>query len=72
VSRGESELAVASQGEERRNRRTVTEVTGFVQNYNTVLDGKYAEVIYREFVESATAQTTLTPFGTGLDAGSGG
>ena len=45
---------------ERRNRRTVTEVAGFVRRHPTLLDGKYAEVVYREYVESATGQTVLT------------
>ena len=31
-----------------------TEVTGFVKNHPLVLNGKYAEVIFREYVESAT------------------
>lgn len=70
VSRGETELAVASQGEERRNRRTVTEVTGFVQNHNTMIEGQYAAVIYREFVEGATSISNLTPLGTGLGSDS--
>ncbi len=70
VSRGETELAVASQGEERRNRRTVTEVTGFVQNHNTLIEGQYAAVIYREFVEGATSISNLTPLGTGLGSAS--
>jgi peptidoglycan-associated lipoprotein len=39
---------------ELRNRRTVTEVSGFVSRHPTVLNGKYAEVIFREYVESAT------------------
>lgn len=66
VSRGESELVVASQGQERRNRRTVTEVTGFVSTSSTHLEGKYAEVIYREFVDGAAAASTLTSLTTGL------
>lgn len=53
VSFGEEQPAVYSEGPERRNRRTVTEVSGFVQTHPMVLNGKYAEVIFREYVASA-------------------
>ena len=54
VSYGEAQPLIVTQNQERRNRRTVTEVSGFVQNHPAVLNGKYAEVIFREYVESAT------------------
>jgi len=60
VSFGETQPLVVTQGRERRNRRTVTEVSGFVQRHPTVLDGKYAQIIYRDYVGSAAAATTLT------------
>ena len=60
VSFGETQPLVVSQGRERRNRRTVTEVSGFVKRHPTVLDGKYAQIIYRDYVTSAAAPTTLT------------
>ncbi|MFD1508840.1 OmpA family protein [Lacimonas salitolerans] len=60
VSFGETQPLVVTQGRERRNRRTVTEVSGFVGRHPTVMDGKYAEVIYREYVASATAETGLS------------
>ena len=53
VSFGESQPVVATQDRERRNRRTVTEVSGVVQSHPMVLNGKYAEVIFREYVASA-------------------
>lgn len=56
---GETQPVVFTEGRERRNRRTVTQVTGFVQNHPTVLNGKYAQVIWREYVESATAKSEL-------------
>lgn len=59
VSRGETEPLIQTANRERRNRRTVTEVTGFVSRHPTVLDGKYAEVVYREYVASAVPPTTL-------------
>jgi outer membrane protein OmpA-like peptidoglycan-associated protein len=60
VSFGETQPLVVSQGRERRNRRTVTEVSGFVERHPTVLDGKYAQIIYRDYVASAVAPTQLT------------
>ena len=60
VSYGESRPVIDTAARERRNRRTVTEVSGFVKRHPTVLDGKYAQVIFREYVESAESATTLT------------
>lgn len=54
VSFGETQPLVLTQQPELRNRRTVTEVSGFVANHPMVLDGKYAQIIYREYVQSAT------------------
>jgi len=54
VSFGETQPLVVTEGRERRNRRTVTEVTGFVENDPMLLNGKYAAIIFREYVESAT------------------
>jgi hypothetical protein len=69
VSFGETQPLVVSQGRERRNRRTVTEVNGFVKRHPTVLDGKYAQIIYRDYVTSAVAPTQLTSDAvTGLDS----
>ncbi|TDL76315.1 OmpA family protein [Palleronia sediminis] len=55
VSFGESRPLIATQGRAEANRRTVTEVSGFVGRRGTLLNGKYAEVIFREYVESAVA-----------------
>lgn len=52
-SYGESEPLIPTQNRERRNRRAETQVSGFVQDSQMVLDGKYAEIIYREYVNSA-------------------
>lgn len=54
VSFGEDQPLIASQDRERLNRRTVTEVTGFMTGREDLLNGKYAELIFREYVESAT------------------
>ncbi len=60
VSFGETQPLVVTQGRERRNRRTVTEVNGFVQRHPTVLDGKYAQIIYRDYVASAVPPTEIS------------
>lgn len=59
VTFGESQPLVVTQGAERRNRRTVTEVSGFVDSHPTIMNGRYAEVIFREYVDSATAPSPL-------------
>lgn len=66
ASFGETRPLVATEDREERNRRTVTEVTGFVKNHPTLLDGKYANVIYREYVASAIPTSQLE--GGGLEA----
>ncbi|WP_323782046.1 OmpA family protein [Leisingera sp.] len=60
VSYGETQPLIPTPERERRNRRTVTEVSGFLKRHPTVLDGKYAQIIYREYLESAVPGTTLT------------
>ncbi|MEM9435982.1 MAG: OmpA family protein [Pseudomonadota bacterium] len=58
VSFGETQPLVPTPNRERRNRRTVTEVSGFIQNHPTVMQGKYAEIVWREYVASAVEETT--------------
>lgn len=54
VSYGETRPVIVTQSPEERNRRTVTEVSGFAkQGRNAPLNGKYAAVIMREYVTSA-------------------
>jgi peptidoglycan-associated lipoprotein len=53
ASFGETQPLVFVQAPERKNRRTVTEVSGFVKNSSLVLNGKYAEIIWRDYVQSA-------------------
>lgn len=65
VSFGETQPVVATDGEERQNRRTVTEVTGFLANDPMVLDGRYAEVVYRTY-------RNPTPSPASVGGGSGG
>ncbi len=59
VSFGETQPLIVTQGRERRNRRTVTDVSGFVASHPIVMDGKYAEVVYREYVDSAEPASNL-------------
>ena len=54
VSYGETRPVITTQSPEERNRRTVTEVSGFAKGYAGLLNGKYAAVIFREYVDSAT------------------
>jgi len=60
ASFGETQPIIVTEGRERRNRRTVTEVSGFVDTRPIIMDRKYAEVVYREYIESATWETTVT------------
>lgn len=50
VSYGETRPVVQTQDREMRNRRTVTEVSGFLRRQGTPLNGKYAEVVFREYL----------------------
>ena len=60
VSFGETRPLIDTPARERQNRRTVTEVSGFVKRHPAVLDGKYAQIIYREYVQSAVPRTNTT------------
>lgn len=60
VSYGKTRPVIPTPGPERQNRRTVTEVSGFVQSHPLILNGKYAEVIFRDYVASAAERTTNT------------
>lgn len=57
---GETRPVIVTEEMERQNRRTVTEVSGLVSNHPTVLNGKYAEVIAREYTQSAVTVTTAS------------
>ncbi len=59
VSFGKTKPLIQTTARELRNRRTVTEVAGFLPGNPFDLDGKYAQVIYREYIASATHKTTL-------------
>ncbi|HQY43089.1 MAG TPA: OmpA family protein [Paracoccaceae bacterium] len=59
ASFGKTQPLVYVQAPERKNRRTVTEVSGFVQNNPLVLNGKYAAIIWRDYIVSAEPKPTL-------------
>lgn len=53
VSYGKTRPVVQTSGPEERNRRTVTEVSGFVKGNPALLNGKYAEIIFRDYITNA-------------------
>ncbi|MEM6888692.1 MAG: OmpA family protein [Pseudomonadota bacterium] len=59
ASFGDTRPVIQTPDRERRNRRTVTEVTGFVKAHPSVLDGKYASIIYRDYISSAGQTSTV-------------
>lgn len=71
VSYGKTQPVVYSEGPERRNRRTVTEVSGFVSNNPLVLNGKYAQIIWRNYTSSAslTQETSIDGSAAGGEGG---
>ncbi len=68
VSYGETRPVIQTPNMERANRRTVTEVSGFVAGgrQGGTLNGKYAEVIFREYIASATPTPQISQT-TGAD-----
>ena len=58
-SQGEREPVVDTDERERRNRRTVTEVSGFLKDHPLIMDGRYADVVYREYLKSAEPASAL-------------
>lgn len=68
VSFGKTRPLIQTDQPEERNRRTVTEVSGFVKSHPLVLNGKYAAIIWREYVGSAVR----APEGTATTVADGG
>lgn len=50
ISYGETRPVLGTSGDDRRNRRTITEVTGFDRSHKSVVDGKFAQIAYRSYV----------------------
>lgn len=72
VSFGETQPLIQTEAREVRNRRTVTEVSGFVQNHPTVLNGEYARIVFRDYVTSAQQQQTVPQLNVTTGGGQGG
>ncbi|MEI4472531.1 OmpA family protein [Frigidibacter sp. MR17.24] len=75
VSYGETQPLVLTEAPNAQNRRTVTEVSGFVgHRQGTPLNGKYAEVIFRDYIASGVtnhAQPTWSGGTSNLGGDSG-
>jgi peptidoglycan-associated lipoprotein len=71
VSYGETRPIIATNAAEVRNRRTVTEVSGFVGSHPLVLNGKYAQIIWREYVNSAVRPHQGVQATAGAEGGGG-
>ena len=70
ASFGKTRPVIQPSGPEQRNRRTVTEVSGFTKGSATLLNGKYAAVIFREYVDSATrSHPSNTQISTSINPG---
>lgn len=59
VTNGETQPLIPTPDRERQNRRAVTEVSGFVQDDPRIMNGAYAQVVYRQYVESAVRDHTV-------------
>jgi peptidoglycan-associated lipoprotein len=53
ASFGKTRPVIQTNGPEQRNRRTVTEVSGFVKGSPTVTNGKYLAIVMQEYVKGA-------------------
>ena len=53
ASFGKTQPVIQTSGPEERNRRTVTEVSGFVDGSPTVTNGKYIAIVMQEYVKGA-------------------
>jgi peptidoglycan-associated lipoprotein len=65
VSYGKTQPVIPTPAPEERNRRTVTEVNGFVQSHPMVHNGKYMQVVFREYVGTAVRPLPPVSGGTG-------
>lgn len=72
VSYGKTRPIIDVPTPERQNRRALTDVFGFVKNSPMVLDGKYADIVYRSYVASATPSNNANAGGYSADGGTTG
>jgi peptidoglycan-associated lipoprotein len=59
VSYGKTRPIIQTSAPEERNRRTVTEVSGFVDGHPLLLNGKYAAIVFRKYVEGGDPMRSL-------------
>jgi outer membrane protein OmpA-like peptidoglycan-associated protein len=71
VSHGRTRPLIRTADPERRNRRTVTEVTGFVDRHPTLLNGKYAEVVFREYISGEAGARFRHPANVAVQSSTG-
>lgn len=71
VSYGKTRPLIPTPRPEERNRRTVTEVSGFVKNAPLVLNGKFAEVVWRSYTGEIAARRHPTSSGTDAELSPG-
>jgi outer membrane protein OmpA-like peptidoglycan-associated protein len=69
ASFGETRPLIATTDPERANRRTVTEVSGFVQGHPNLLNGKYAAVVFSGYVASAAPESAVAAGQSALGGG---
>jgi outer membrane protein OmpA-like peptidoglycan-associated protein len=72
VSFGEQRPLVPTESPERANRRTMTEVSGFVGGDPLVLNGEFALIVHRAYAASGGTRFTIQQTTTGASASSGG
>lgn len=72
ASFGKTRPLIQTSGPEERNRRTVTEVSGFVKGSKTVTNGQYLEVVMQQYVAGAVPPHGEYVSGTSSGGGSGG
>ncbi|MFN4098408.1 MAG: OmpA family protein [Pararhodobacter sp.] len=59
ISSGQTQPLIPTPAPERQNRRTVTEVSGFLQDNPLILNGEYARVVHRQYIESAVRNPAI-------------
>lgn len=65
ASFGETRPLVLTEGPNRENRRTVTEVSGFVTRHASDLDGKYVKTVYDAYMTTPFKINSITQFTAG-------
>lgn len=61
ISQGDTQPLIQTNDRERRNRRAVTEVAGFMQRHPTVMNGQYGNIVFRQYVGGSSAAASPPP-----------